>query len=68
MLTLNDNLLYHKRALFMKIVIILKMPYLILSTILDLMLLLVLVNYFGNLSWQYKQVILYSSKQVFFKA
>ena len=46
----------------MKIVIILKMPYLILSTILDLMLLLVLVNYFGNLSWQYKQVILYSSK------
>ena len=62
MLTLNDNLFYHKRALFMKIVIILKMPYLILSTILDLMLLLVLVNYFGNLSWQYKQVILYSSK------
>ena len=35
----------------MKILIILKMPFLVLSTILDLMLVLVSVNYFGILSW-----------------
>ena len=34
----------------MKILIILKMPFLIPSDIFDLMLVLVLVNYFGNLS------------------
>ena len=34
----------------MKILIILKMPFLFLSTILDMMLGLVSVNYFGNLS------------------
>ena len=41
----------------MKILISLKIPLLILSTILDLMLVFALVNYFGN---QVKQVILYS--------
>ena len=40
------------------ILIILKMPFLIL----DMMLVLVWVNYFGNLSWQYKQVIHVSCK------
>ena len=35
----------------MRILIILKMPFLIRSTILDLMLVLVSVSYFGNLSW-----------------
>ena len=35
----------------MKILIILKVPFLILRIILDLMLVLALVNYFGNLSW-----------------
>ena len=35
----------------MNILIILKMPFLIRSTILDLMLVLVSVNYFGNLTW-----------------
>ena len=34
----------------MEIVIILKMPFLIISTILDLIFVLVSVNYFGNLS------------------
>ena len=34
----------------MKICIILKIPFLVLSTILDLTLVLVAVNYFGNLS------------------
>ena len=34
-----------------KSLIILKMPFLIYSTVLDLMLVLVSVNYFGNLSW-----------------
>ena len=46
----------------MKTLIILKMSFLILSTILDLMLVLVSVNYFGNLSRQYKQVIYYIPK------
>ena len=41
----------------MKIVIILKMSFLFLPTILDLMLVLVSENYFDNLSWQCKQVI-----------
>ena len=35
----------------MKILIILKVPFLILRIILDLLLVLALVNYFGNLSW-----------------
>ena len=34
----------------MKILIILKIPFLILSNILDFILVLVLVNYFGNIS------------------
>ena len=34
----------------MKILVILKMQFLSLSTILDLMLFILLVNYFGNLS------------------
>ena len=34
----------------MKILIILKMPFLIILTNLDLMLILISVNYFGNLS------------------
>ena len=34
----------------MNILIILKMPFLILSAILDMMLVLVSLNYFGNLS------------------
>ena len=34
-----------------KILIILKMPFLILSDVLDLTLFLISVNYFGNLSW-----------------
>ena len=36
--------------MIMKILIILKMPFLVLATILDLMLVLVSVNYFGILS------------------
>ena len=40
------------------ILIILKMPFLIL----DMVLVLVWVNYFGNLSWQYKQLIHVSCK------
>ena len=46
----------------MKTLIILKMSFLILSTILDLILVLVSVNYFSNLRRQYKQVIYYIPK------
>ena len=49
----------------MKILIVLKIPFLILPTIFDLMLVLVSVNYFGNLNWQYKLVIYYVPKNRF---
>ena len=45
----------------MNILITLKMPFLILSTILDLMLVLFLVNYFGK-QIIYTEHILYSEK------
>ena len=45
-----------------KILIILKISFQILSTILDLMLVLVSLKYLGNLSWYYKQVIYFIPK------
>ena len=59
MLTLNANYKWQPCLLEssfgfnmnMKILVILKEPFLILTIILDLMLVLALVNYFGNLSW-----------------